>query len=106
MEKEFNYKPNNTSYVQQGVASGENTMKSMQYQPQMQQSAKQYTEITNSTPVRSYENSTETHGTYRARTNGAYDNTDNSLENPTRFSPLNMNARPRVDHDEYWRTNI
>ena len=97
MEKEFNYKPNNPSYVQQGAVSGGNTMKSnSQYQAQMQ----------NSTPVRSYENNQETHGTYRARTNGAYDNTDNSLENPTRFSPLNMNTRPRVDHDEYWRTNI
>lgn len=67
-----------------------------------------------SSSIRNYENSTETHGTYRSRNNNGYDSTadDNSLTrvratNDSTPTPLCANSsRPRVDHDEYWRTNI
>lgn len=87
-------------------------------------------DVSNSTPVRNYENSTELNGTYRSRNNNGYDNSaDESSINrvhmgsgggggrdltpPPPLPPLNRQisspsgkSRPRVDHDEYWRTNI
>ena len=79
-------------------------------------------------PVRNYENSTEVNGTYRSRNNNGYDTTaDDNVSfsgggagrdltpplpplNRQPLSPLGGNgsakSRPRVDHDEYWRTNI
>ena len=67
-----------------------------------------FSEISNSTPVRSYENTNETIGKYKSRNNIGYDDSDNSLnrEPATGFSPLNRSNFPKIDHDEYWRTNI
>lgn len=68
-----------------------------------------FQETTVSTLIRSYENTTEVHGTYKANTNAAYDNSDNSLGfNSGRPTLMNGGGkmRPRIDTDEYWRTNI
>lgn len=90
-----------------------------------------FIEVNQSTSVRNYENSTETHGTYRSRNNNGYDSTadePNSMSR-VRLTTATITAetslprqqqqqqqvvnpssgpknRPRVDHDEYWRTNI
>lgn len=97
-----------------------------------------FIEVSQSTSVRNYENSTETHGTYRSRNNNGYDSTaDVDLNSMSRKAVANggggggdstpplsrqvsppppplstpaaggaKSTRPRVDHDEYWRTNI
>ena len=66
-----------------------------------------FQETTVSTLVRSYENTTELNGTYKANMNAAYDNSDNSLGfNSSRPTLINGKMRPRIDTDEYWRTNI
>lgn len=87
-----------------------------------------FIEVSQSTSVRNYENSTETHGTYRSRNNNGYDST---ADEPNSMSRVRLTTatiaaetslprqpqqqqvvnpgpknRPRVDHDEYWRTNI
>lgn len=65
-----------------------------------------------SSSIRNYENSTETHGTYRSRNiNNGYDSTADDPNNSSRARqvsppPPPASSRPRVDHDEYWRTNI
>lgn len=67
-----------------------------------------------SSSIRNYENSTETHGTYRSRNiNNGYDSTADDPNMSSRGArqvspppPPPASSRPRVDHDEYWRTNI
>ena len=76
-----------------------------------------YSEASNTIPVRGYESTNETIGKYKSRSNIGYDDSDYSLHNnlnsksinrdiSSGFSPLNRNNYPKVDHDEYWRTNI
>ena len=78
-----------------------------------------YTEPANGLPARSYESTHETIGKYKSRSNNAYDDSDYSIRNNgntklnnnnnttnNSFSPLNRPSYPKVDHDEYWRTNI
>lgn len=113
MDREFAYKPEKSMNIEQfgrtNVTSTNIEVGSIREKPYMAP----FTEISNSTPIRSLENMSETHGTYRSRNNVAYDNSDNSFglnitanNLNTAFSPLNRSDRPKIDHDEYWRTNI
>ncbi len=77
-----------------------------------------YSDTSNGIPVRGYENTHETIGKYKSRNNIGYDDSDYSIGGNLNskpvirdnigsgFSPLNRSNYPRVDHDEYWRTNI
>jgi hypothetical protein len=103
MDREFGYKAEKSTDTIPNISSGSLKDKSF---------VGPFNEL--STPVRNLENTSETNGTYRSRSNNGYDNTDNSVVNQaivevtTSFSPLDRPVpnRPRVDHDEYWRTNI
>jgi hypothetical protein len=66
-----------------------------------------FTELSNST-VKNYEAGPETSGTYRARTNNAYDNSDNSVaaRPGAGTNPYGDYRNFKVDYDEYWKTNI
>lgn len=88
-----------------------------------------FTEVNNSTPVKTaYAGGvggvggtggvSETSGTYRARTNNAYDNSDNSMRSINNTYSMAGGGGTnnlvtsgdyrnyRVDYDEYWKTNI
>lgn len=87
-----------------------------------------FTEVNNTTPVKSAYGAggvgaagpagvSETSGTYRARTNNAYDNSDNSMRSINNTYSMAGGGTNnlvtsgdyrnyRVDYDEYWKTNI
>jgi hypothetical protein len=48
----------------------------------------------------------ETSGTYRARSNNPYDNSDNSMMTRGGGNPYGDFRNFKVDYDEYWKTNI
>lgn len=65
-----------------------------------------FTDVTIANSTKNFtDNSNETYGTYRSRTNLAYDN-QTDMVNPNIEIISNRLSRPRVDQEEYWRTNI
>ena len=116
MEREFGYRSdkssdNSISFGGNGVSTGDSRNSSIR---EKGFTNLPYVETPNSIPVRGYENTNETIGKYKSRNNIGYDDSDYSLPNnlnsksinSSGFSPLNRNQYPKVDHDEYWRTNI
>ena len=113
MEREFGYRSDKSSnnsikFGGNGIAINDSRNSSIREKGLINLP---YSDTSNGIPVRGYENSNETIGKYKSRNNIGYDDSDYSIGNnlnskPIIFSPLNRNNYPKVDHDEYWRTNI
>ena len=111
MDREFVYKSdkistNSTSSVQYGIS----TNGSLNEKPHL---PVPFTATSSSSAIRGFEtNLNELNGTYRARNNLGFENSQDKLNNqinvgglPPKFDKKSS-KKARVDFDEYWRTNI
>jgi hypothetical protein len=105
MQREFSYRPEKSSTNISQLSPGQERIIA-DYVIREKTIPLPFNQMTNNSPIKqAYDpSSAEISGTYRARHNNAYDNTDNSLRSNNYGTGDYRNYR--VDYDEYWKTNI
>ena len=99
LDREFGYK---NDYSGDDSTSNEGNISTIGGSIRQKHISGPFSEISGIHSSRNMESLTGTFGTYRSRSNDGYDHSDESTNDSSRVS----GRRPRVDHNEYWRTNV